>query len=179
VALWFVFDWTWTELSEETITAAAVVIGTIAAGLLIFLFELTIAPVQIHEEQQEAIRAPVVSLRQPRGHRDCISASYPTADSWIVIIRDLIITDQHDQHDVISLQLWMLFNDSHVVFSPRPVLPLSPPPQVELGSGPFLRAVENIAARSAVMGTAIFEIPKSTVPPVRYQGSHHSRWPFF
>jgi hypothetical protein len=37
---------------------------------------------------------------------------------------------------------------------------------MHLGSGPFLRAVENIAARSAVIGTAIFETPKSTVPRV-------------
>jgi len=163
-ALRLIFKWNWTQVSEEIITAAAFVLAMIMIGILILIGELTVAPVRIDEELRRAIRAPAVSVRQRPGLGDNIQSRYSTADSVIVIIRDLIIVNQDDRDDVVSLKLWVPVNNSEVTFSPQAGPPPAPPPGINIEPVPtLLKGVENIPARRAATGSVWFKVPKNTV----------------
>ena len=163
LALWLLFKWTWTQLSGEIIPVLTVVIATIAIGFLILMARLMAAPVLIDQEQRRAIelaRTSGITISQLRGHGDNIQSTYGSSDSWLVLIRDLIIVNRSERDEVVSLTLWWPLKSGAVTFSPQ----TTPPPNV--GSISLITGAENIPARRSVTGSLLFKILRTTVPDI-------------
>jgi hypothetical protein len=165
LALWFLFKWPWGQLTGQIIPAIAFVIAMIVVGVLILLGRLMAAPVFIDQEQQRAIelpRTPDITLSQLRGHGENIQTIYGTSDSWLVLLRDLILLNRNERDEVVSLKLWWPLKNDAVVFSPQTAPPVSP----NIGQVSLLKGVENIPPRRSATGSLLFQIPRSTAPDI-------------
>jgi len=166
LALWFLFKWPWGELTGQIIPAIAFVIAMIVAGVLILLGRLMAAPVFIDQEQQRTIelaRTSDITLSQLRGHGDNIQTIYGSSDSWLVLLRDLILLNRNERDEVVSLKLWWPLTNDGVVFSPQTA---APPASPNIGQVSLLKGVENIPARRSATGSLLFQIPRSTAPDI-------------
>jgi len=163
LVLWLLFKWNWTELTGEIIPVLAVVVGTIMIGFLILIARLIAAPVFIDQEQGLAIelaRTSGITISQLRGHGDNIQTIYGSSDSWLVLIRDLLIVNRSERDEVVSLTLCWPLKSGAVTFSPQRTLP---PNERQI---PLITGAENIPARRGLTGNLLFKIPKTTVPDI-------------
>jgi hypothetical protein len=176
MALWLLFKWKWDQLSGEITPALTMVMATIAIGFLILLVKLKAAPVLIDREQQKVIeltKALNFTLTQSAGYRDNIANSYETSDLRLVLIKHLVLTNNQDKNESLSLQLWCPQKRGGVFLSPQTASQLTPEQIKALrldedkDEEPFLKRVENISPRSSLLGKLLFKmekLPLSNIP---------------
>ena len=111
---------------------------------------------------EKVARTSDITLSQLRGHGDNIQAIWGSSDSWLVLIRDLILVNRGERDEVLSLKLCWPLNNDVLVFSPQTALPPTRPPNI--GDVSLLTGAEDIPARRSVRGSLLFKIPRSTVP---------------
>jgi hypothetical protein len=156
----------WPEASEEV---AIFIMYSFAPTLLlvggVFIWNfLWYGPYTLHAQLSEKLaRTSDITLSQLRGHGDNIQTIYGTSDSWLVLIRDLILLNRNERDEVVSLKLWWPLKNDGVVFSPQTA---APPASPNIGQVSLLKGVENIPARRSATGSLLFQIPRSTAPDI-------------
>lgn len=75
------------------------------------------------------------------------------------MIHDLVVVNNSERDEVVSVQLWWPNQTDGVMFSPQ----TDPPPNIP--HGPLLNRIENIPARRALTGSLFFRIPTCNLPP--------------
>lgn len=153
----------WPEASEEV---AIFIMYTLAPTLVlivgVFIWNFFWSgPYTLHAQLSEKLaKTSDITLSQLRGHGDNIQSTYGSSDSWLVLIRDLIVVNRSERDEVVSLKLWWPLNNDEVVFSPQ----TAPPPSI--GKVSLLTGAENVPPRRSITGSLLFKIPRSTVPHI-------------
>jgi hypothetical protein len=155
----------WPEASEEV---AIFIMYSVAPTLLlivgVFMWNFFwYSPYTLNAQLSEKLaRTSDITLSQLRGHGDNTQAIWTSSDSWLALIRDLILVNRDERDEVVSLKLCWPLNNDMLFFSPQTALPPALPPNI--GHVSLLTGVENIPARRSVPGSLLFKIPRSTVP---------------
>ena len=153
----------WPEASEEVaifIMYSFAPTLVLIVGVFIWNF-LWYGPYTLQAQLSETLaRISDITISQLRGHGDNIQSTYGSSDSWLVLIRDLILVNRSERDEVVSLKLWWPLNNDAVIFSPQ----TAPPPNI--GHVSLLTGAENIPPRRSVTGSLLFKIPRSTVPHI-------------
>lgn len=131
-------------------------------------------PYSLHKQLSDRLaRTSDIRISQLTGVQKNVRSMYQNPQEGYILIRDVVLVNNSDKDDVVSLQLRWRLESNHVLhFSPETTAPENVWTRLNMGTIPLLNGAENIPSRRSITGSLLFRIPTYALPNI-------SALPFF